>query len=74
VTTAAVALLSGWSNPLGLLALDPDDYRVAVAVVQEADRLRVDRDKHFAEYQANETARLLLPGLVKAIHRAIVRG
>lgn len=71
ITTAAVALLTGWSNPLELLALDPEDYRVAVAIVQEAERLRYQRDKQLADYQAGKTANLLLPGLVKAIRRML---
>lgn len=71
VTTAAVALLSGWANPLDLLALDPEDYTVAVAVIQEAERLRAQRDKQLADYQSVKTANALLPGLVKAIRRML---
>lgn len=71
VTTAAVALLNGWSDPLELLALEPEDYRVAVAVIQEAERLRAQRDRNAADYQAAKTANALLPGLVKAIRRML---
>lgn len=71
ITTAAVALLNGWSDPLDLLSLDDDDYAIAVAVISEAEQLRAKRDKHFADYAAAKTANSLLPGLVKAIKRML---
>lgn len=73
IRTAAVALINGWADPLDVLALDPDDYAVAVAVVAEADRLRADQAKALADYTAAKTANLLLPGLVKALSRLVKR-
>jgi hypothetical protein len=76
VTTAAVALINGWGDPLDLLALDPEDFSVAVAVVREAERMRAEQDAAKAEASARLIARELLPGLAKhssALVRAVAR-
>jgi hypothetical protein len=71
ITTAAVALLTGWGDPLAFLALASDDYAVAVAVVKKAEELRFQRDKGNADYLAAKTGNAILPGLVKTIRRMI---
>lgn len=43
VEYAAVALLLGYSDPLGLLATHPEDVPILNAVVQRAQKLRRDQ-------------------------------
>lgn len=73
VATAAVALLCGWSDPLDLLALDADDYAIAVAVVNEAEKLRSQRDKAAADYQAAKNANLTAEGILRGLKRMLGR-
>lgn len=67
--TAAVALLSGWSDPLDLLALSPHDYALAVAVIAEADRLRDKRDQALADYVAAKTAGLTAQHIARMLRQ-----
>lgn len=69
VRTAAVALVNGWGDPVALLALPPDDYSVAAAVVREADRMRAERDQAAADYLAQATASRVVDLLAKALRR-----
>lgn len=73
---AAVALLTGYTDPLGFLALERHDFDVAVQVVEAAQRMRREHDKSMAEYAANRTAAQLAPimrALVVAVARAASR-
>ncbi len=72
VTTAAVALLLGHSDPLGLLALERRDYNLAVTVVEKAAEIRSEYDQQLAEYTAAMTAKHLMPGL-RSVLQAIAR-
>lgn len=67
VTTAAVALLLGYSDPLGFLALERGDMGLAVAIVEKADELRAEQAKQLADYTANRTAFFLAPMLRQTI-------
>lgn len=40
IRSAAFALLNGWGNPLGFLALDDEKYDIAVAIVNVAEQIR----------------------------------
>lgn len=75
VQTAAVALLHGWSDPLAFLALDGDDYAIAVAVVTAARDQRLEWDKQLADYQSShtgyETAVRIVPPLSKTFSRVL---
>jgi hypothetical protein len=50
VTAAAVGLLNGHSNPLGLLALGKDDFTLALAIITKADTISLDRRKRELTY------------------------
>lgn len=71
--TAAVALLEGYADPLGLLALDRHDYALAIAIIGRAQELRAQREKQVADYTAGQFARFLIPGLRKTLLAAIAR-
>lgn len=73
VRTAAVALLTGHADPLGLLALERHDYATAVAVIEEAAELKSEYDQQLAEYTAARIAQQLIPGLSKTVLHAIAR-
>lgn len=58
------------------MALDRDDYSVAVAVIEAANRLQAERDEQLAALTGAETARYLAPlirRLVHALARAMSR-
>lgn len=77
VTTAAVALLLGYPDPLGLLGLGRADYAIAVAAISKAADLKAEHETRLADYTAAQTANNLMPGLAKtivAITRAMSRG
>lgn len=72
VTAAAVALLAGVSDPLGMLALAPDDARLMAAIVNEAGRLKAERERALIEYLARLTAGQTVSG-VASIARSVLK-
>lgn len=70
IGSAAVALLHGL-DPLTFLGLHPDDYRLTVAVVDRAQRLREDAAVALADRQAARTAGLTAQAITKWLGRAL---
>lgn len=70
--SAAVALILGRSDPLGLLAASPQDAAVELAVLEEAQRLRTERDEWQIEQTATLIANRLGPVIVSCAN-AIIR-
>ncbi|GAB3867389.1 hypothetical protein GCM10028801_41270 [Nocardioides maradonensis] len=69
VETAAVALLHGF-DPLQFLGYAPEDYDVAIAVLERAQKIRADELKWFADYVSGRTAGLTSQAITKWIARA----
>lgn len=71
MTTGAVALLHGWADPMALLRLPPEDWPIAVALVEKAqalaDERRADELRHLAESTANQT----INGVAKIVRNAL---
>ncbi len=64
---AAAALLVGWGDPLALLALDDDDLLIASVVVDEAWRLRGDRERQQLKWAAENTGRAVANSVAKML-------
>lgn len=72
VTAAAVALIAGVSDPIGMLALSPDDGRLMAAIVNEAVRIRGERELAYLDYVARRTAGHTVSG-VASIVRSVMK-
>jgi hypothetical protein len=71
VQSAAVALLAGVADPLGFLALSPDDNRVMVAVVNEAVRIRDEHERALLDYVARATSGQTIAGIASVVRSAL---
>lgn len=45
-------MLHGWADPISLLALPPDDFEIAAAIVREAQNQSADRERRHLEFLA----------------------
>jgi hypothetical protein len=52
IAAAALALMNGHGDPMRLLAMDPDDFRLTLEAVQKAERLRREQRKQELEFLA----------------------
>lgn len=72
VAAAAVALLTGVTDPIGMLALSPDDGRLMAAIVNEAVRIRDERERALLDYVARMTAGQTTSGFA-SVARSVVK-
>ena len=54
--SAALALLNGYADPLGMLTLHPHDWTVSIAVVRTAEKFRAEQRKSELDYLADRIA------------------
>ena len=48
--------MTGFADPFALLSRSGDDWRIAVAIIEQADQMMIERLKWHAEYTASKVA------------------